>query len=170
MPRKAKPLTTEGETYDCALNLLSFRDHSCKELRQKLTRRGANVEQVDSSLAKLEDYGIINDERYGQRVYEAWLGKKIYGRQHLVAELHKKGVPQEYISMILEQFTDELEQARAEMAADQFCRLQKRKIEQYLQSSDPKEKQRFYAAAARYMLSRGFSGEYVELIINKVQK
>lgn len=167
--RKPKPLETASETYDCALNLLNFRDHSQKELSQKLTRRGANKEQVEQSLEKLTAYGIMDEERYAQRVYEAWLNKRVYGRQHLQAELSKRGVPQQYCAPILEQFTDALEAERAELAAEQFCKLNRKKIALGMASSDPKAKQKLYAAAGRFMASRGFGGGYMELVLEKMK-
>lgn len=167
--RKAKPLETAAETYDCALNLMSFRDHSHKELSQKLTRRGAKKEQVEESLEKLEEYGILNDERYAQRVYEAWLAKRVYGRQHLQAELSKRGVPQVYYAQILEQLTEAMEAQRAELAAEQFCKLNRKKIAQAMASSEPKDKQRLYAAAGRYLAARGFGGGYMELVLEKLK-
>lgn len=166
--RTKQVLKTEQQTYDCALNLLSLRDHSQKEMQEKLRRRGASAEQIQSSLDKLTDYGIMNEERFAQRVYESWLAKRVYGRQHLLAELHKKGVPRPYIEQILEQFTDELEQERAELAAEQFCRANRKKIEQGLQDKDPKAKQRLYAAAARYLAARGFGSAYFELLWERI--
>lgn len=164
--KKATPqLETEQQTYDCALNLLSFRDHSQRELRQKLLRRGAKDDQIKCSIDKLTDYGIMDEERYAQRVYEAWLAKRCYGRLHLQAELQKRGVPQQYIGLILEQFTDELEYARAEVAAKQFCKANSKKIEQGLNSEDLKLKQKLYGAAARYMAARGFGAGYMELVV-----
>ena len=168
--QKKKPLESEAETYDCALNLLSFRDHSQKELKQKLKLRGASQENIQESIEKLTDYGILDDERYAQRVYEAWLAKRVYGRLHLVAELAKKGVPTQFAQNILEQFTDDEEQARAELAAEQFCRLNLKKIQQAKESTDPKVKQKISAAAARYMAARGFNSEYMYIALDKVQK
>jgi len=170
-PRPKQVLETEQQTYDCALNLLSYRDHSQKEMRQKLTRKGASAEQIESSIEKLTEYGIMNEERFAQRVYESWLAKRVYGRQHLVAELQKKGVPKEYMGPILEQFTEAMELERAELAAEQFCRADRKKIEQGLQSEDPKAKQRLYAAAGRYLASRGFCGGYIiELLWEQIRK
>ena len=171
--RKRKPklqLETEQQTYDYALNLLSYRDHSQKELRQKLTRKGASLEQAQSSIDKLTDYGIMDEERYAQRVYEAWLAKRVYGRQHLVAELQKKGVPSACAQLVLEQFPDAMEAERAELSAQQFCKLNRKKIAQGLASGDPKEKQKLYAAAGRYLAARGFGGGYMELMLSYMRQ
>lgn len=164
---KNKPkleLKTEQQTYDYALNLLSYRDHSQKEMRQKLTRKGASVEQAQSSINKLTEYGLMNEERFAQRVYEAWLAKRVYGRLHLAAELAKKGVPKELCQSILEQFTKDMECERVELAIGQYCKANKKKIEKAFNSEEPKEKQKLYAAAGRYLVSRGFGGSYMELM------
>lgn len=171
--RKTRPklqLETEQQTYNYALNLLSYRDHSQKEMRQKLTRKGASPEQIQNSIAKLTDYGIMDEERFAQRVYEAWLAKRCYGKQHLVAELQKKGVPQEYANDILEQFTHEMEAERAAVAAQQFCKANQKKIANGLNSVDPKEKQKLYAAAGRYLAARGFGGSYMELMLEYMRR
>lgn len=171
--RKTRPklqLETEQQTYNYALNLLSYRDHSQKEMRQKLSRKGASLEQIQNSIEKLTDYGIMDEERFAQRVYEAWLAKRCYGKQHLIAELKKKGVPQEYVNNILEQFTPELEAERAEIAAQQFCKVNQKKIALGLNSNDPKEKQKLYAAAGRYLAARGFGGSYMEVLLDYMKK
>ena len=170
--KKNKPqvrLENAQQTYDCALNLLSYRDHSQHQLRQKLLRKGASEEDVQSSLDKLTEYGIMDEERFAQRVYEAWLHKRVYGRLHLVAELYKQGVPQEYHQGVLEQFTDALEQEHAQLALEQFCRQQEKKITQAMAGADPKEKQKIYAAAARFLSARGFGGAYMELVRDRLQ-
>lgn len=167
---RSKPkLETEQQAYDYALNLLSYRDHSQKEMRQKLTRKGVSEEQIQSSLDKLTEYGLMNEERFAQRVYEGWLAKRVYGRQHLVAELQKKGVPKAYISEILSQFTDAREQERAQAASEQFCKANRKKIANGLHSEDSKAKQKLYAMAARYLAARGFSSKYLELLWEQIK-
>lgn len=158
-----KKLETTAEVYDCALNLLSFREHSQKELRQKLAQKGAEKEQIDEAVVRLLEYGLLDDERYAQHVYESWLNKKVYGRQHLLAELNKKFVPKEYSFKVLNQFTEAVESTRAELAVQQFCRTNRKKLETALQSADPKNKQRLYAALIRYLVSRGFGSNYLEM-------
>ena len=112
----------------------------------------------------------MDEERYAQRVYEAWLAKRVYGRQHLVAELQKKGVPSACAQQVLEQFTDAMEAERAELSAQQFCKLNRKKIAQGLVSGDPKEKQKLYAAAGRYLAARGFGGGYMELMLSYMRQ
>lgn len=91
--RSSKNLTTEQEAYDYALDILSYRDYSCKDMELKLKRKGADAVIIKSTIQKLLEYGFLDEKRYGQRVFEAWLSKKYYGRCHLRLELQKKMWP-----------------------------------------------------------------------------
>ena len=88
--RSSKNLTTEQEAYDYALDMLSYRDYSRKDMELKLKRKGADAGIIKRTIQKLLEYGFLDEKRYGQRVFEAWLSKKYYGRSHLRLELQKK--------------------------------------------------------------------------------
>jgi len=46
------------------MNLLARREHSRFELAQKLKQRGAPSEWIDSELDKLQEQGLLSDNRY----------------------------------------------------------------------------------------------------------
>lgn len=73
--RSSKNLTTEQEAYDYALDILSYRDYSRKDMELKLKRKGADTGIIKSTIQKLLEYGFLDEKRYGQRVFEAWLSK-----------------------------------------------------------------------------------------------
>ena len=155
--------TSAQQAYDCALNLLSYRDYSDKKMLERLQQKGADEQQAQESLAKLKHYGLLDEQRYAGRVYEAWLAKRYYGRQHLQAELAKRGVRAEYIAEIMERFTPELEAEQAENAAELFLQRNRKKIAE-MQGFDKK----IYAAAGRFMASRGFSTRYMHVLLEKL--
>ena len=62
--KKEEGFTGAQQVYDCALDLLSYRDYSHKDMVERLQRKGATKEQALEALAKLEDYGLLNEERY----------------------------------------------------------------------------------------------------------
>ena len=155
-------LETDMQVYDYALNLLTFRDYSASDMLLKLERKGAEKLFAEKAVAKLKEYDFINEKRYAQRVYEAWLSKKYYGRQHLEAELHKKHVLEEYIPLIMESFTEEEEAARAELACQQFLQKNARKLNQV--------DQKLQAAGVRFMAARGFSGRQAYIILDKLRE
>ena len=59
------------------LDILSYRDYSRKDMELKLKRKGADAGIIKSTIQKLLEYGFLDEKRYGQRVFEAWLSKKI---------------------------------------------------------------------------------------------
>ncbi len=162
---KAKEkFTSAQQAYDCALNLLSYRDFSKQKMRERLQQKGADAEQADAAIEKLQYYGILDERRYAVRVYEGWLNKRCYGRLHLQAELQKRGIAGELAQEILERFTPELEAQQAENAAELFWQRNKNK----LKPGQPLDK-KIYGAAGRFMASRGFSSRYMMILWEKLQ-
>lgn len=155
--------TSAQQAYDCALNLLSYRDYSDKKMLERLQQKGADEAQAKESLAKLQHYGLLDEQRYAGRIYEAWLVKRYYGRQHLKAELAKRGIRAEYIAEILERFTPSLEAQQAENAAELFLQRNRKKLE----TAEPHDK-KIYAAACRFMAARGFAAGYMHILLEKL--
>ena len=135
--RSSKNLTTEQEAYDYALDILSYRDYSCKDMELKLKRKGADAVIIKSTIQKLLEYGFLDEKRYGQRVFEAWLSKKYYGRCHLRLELQKKNVAERYINDILAQFSEAEEQERAEKALQSCLKRNPKKYDPATQEGRP---------------------------------
>ncbi|MGM9582182.1 MAG: regulatory protein RecX, partial [Phascolarctobacterium sp.] len=156
---KVEGFASAQEAYDCALNLLSYRDFSKQRMQERLQRKGADAAQAEAAVAKLEDYNLINDERYARRVYEGWLNKRCYGRQHLAAELAKRGLGPELSQEILARFTPELEEEHAANAAALFVQRNHERIAE-AQSPEltPQERmelqKKLYGAAGRFLASR----------------
>ena len=99
--KKEEGFTGAQQVYDCALDLLSYRDYSHKDMVERLQRKGATKAQALEAVAKLENYGLLNEVRNAQRVYEAWLAKR---------------------------FTPDIEEQQAENAAQLFVQRNQRKL------------------------------------------
>lgn len=156
--------TSAQQAYSCALDLLSYKDYSEQKLRERLQQKGADEEQADAAIAKLRHYGLVDERRYAERVYEAWLNKRCYGRLHLQAELQKRGVRQELVSEILQRFTPEQETELAENAAELFLQRNSRKL-----AGTQQYDKKIYAAAGRFMAARGFSSRYMTILLEKLR-
>ena len=166
--------TSAQQAYDCALNLLSYRDFSKQKMQERLQQKGADEEQAEEAIEKLQEYGLINDERYANRVYEGWLNKRCYGRQHLAAELNKRGLAPELAQEVLARFTPELEAEHAACAAELFKQRNQAKLAQAqreeLSAQERMLAQRkIYAAAGRFLASRGFSARYMQVLWEKLE-
>ena len=80
---------------DRALELLSHRPMSRRELEKKLLEKGEDEDAAQFSLDWLEERGYLNDGDYAARVARHY-GAKGYGAGRIRAELSRRGVPREY--------------------------------------------------------------------------
>lgn len=98
---------------DKALWLISFRDHSRKELIDKL-RSDYSDESCAKAVARLEELGLVNDERYARRYTADLIQIKRLSERGVRQKLYEKGIDRDLIDEILEETViDEKEQIRA---------------------------------------------------------
>ena len=84
------------------LRLLSYRDHSEKELINKLVQKGHKKEYAESAVQKLKEYGYINDERYAQSLAENLVERKGLSVAGVKNELFRKGISKEIVNNVVE--------------------------------------------------------------------
>lgn len=84
------------------LRLLSYRDHSAKELVNKLVQKGHKREYSDNAVEKLKEYGYVNDERYAQFLAESLSERKGMNTRAIKGELLQKGISSEIADKITE--------------------------------------------------------------------
>lgn len=90
--------------FNKASELLARRDHSEKELREKLRQKGF-ADGADAAIEKLRGYGYVDDARFAAR-YAAELQRvKQYGRKRIEQELFRKGVDRAVIAETLDAMT-----------------------------------------------------------------
>ena len=86
-----------AEIYNKALDLLSRREHSRKELFLKLTKRFESKEDINLTLDSLEGKNLLSDSRFAEEYVQA-RRKKGFGQIKISAELEKRGVNELLIS------------------------------------------------------------------------
>ena len=89
MARKLPELEAP-ELLDLALRALASRAYSVAELREKLTRRAANEEDVAAVLDRLREYGYVNDRKLADAFASARLANQ--GQARVVSDLRKRRV------------------------------------------------------------------------------
>ena len=131
-----------------ALGLLARREHSRRELADKLRRKTDNPEQLETLLHQLQQQGLQSDERFAESFIRARFARG-QGPIRIQQELRQKGVPAETVTEAMEsQQLDWFEAAkntrdrRFGLAAPQ----------------DRKE----YARQMRFLLYRGYSGDQAQ--------
>lgn len=81
----------EPSAYDKALSLLVRREHSARELKTKLARRGLDAEQSAEALAKLKEKDFQSDARFGEMLVRTRI-EGGYGPRWILAELKTHGI------------------------------------------------------------------------------
>lgn len=135
-----------------AMNLLARREHSAKELRQKLLKRFKNPELVDEQLLRLREEKLQSDERFA----ESFLRQRIsrgHGPMRIRQEMRQKGISDNEINSAMD-----TEQPNWFELAEQTYH---RKFGS-LPSEDIKEKSK----RSRFMQYRGFGHDHYQYLLD----
>ena len=95
-----------------ALYLIEYRSRTKKELYDKLVVLFGESAS-ERAIERLEELGLINDEKYAREYAEVLLERKGFSRQRAEFELMKKGIDKDVIEEILDELEPEpVEQIR----------------------------------------------------------
>jgi regulatory protein len=86
------PKLDEKSLWEYALRALSQRAHSAGEIRQKLVKRAQSAKDIDAVLAKLREYGMVDDRRFSEAFASARLQNGGFGRFRVLNDLRRKRV------------------------------------------------------------------------------
>lgn len=138
---------TQGSVRNKAMDLLSRREHSYKELFDKLKLRDFDTNDISHALDKLKSENLLNDERFTGS-YVHYRVQKGFGPLRIKNELSDKGVDSELI-----------QNQMAEYEAVWFEMMVKQRNKKFGEKipSDYKEKMK----QARFLQNRGFAAESV---------
>jgi regulatory protein len=117
--RTKRPLSC----HDRALRLLAARPRSRRELETRLRSAGFDPEMVAEELARLEEVGLLDDERFAQEFAEHSLGRKLSGRRAVASSLAAKGVSRPVIERALQDIEGDEDARAAELARSRVSRL-----------------------------------------------
>ncbi|MGC8697678.1 MAG: regulatory protein RecX [Halothiobacillus sp.] len=94
------PIDTPAAAEKIALGLLTRREHSAFELKQKLALRGFSVDVIEVVIERLAEQGWQSEARYAG----AYLRMRVargYGLIAIRAELRQRGIAPDYIAAAL---------------------------------------------------------------------
>jgi regulatory protein len=131
-----------------ALRLLTVRNRSVQELRERLLSKGHSREAVEELLGRLIDTGLLDDRKYAEQRARAMGNGRGWGPRKLRADLIRRGIPGELV-------LEAVSQAYGELPTEEVIRkiLCKRYGETLFSAdADPKARSK----AQRYLLGRGF--------------
>ncbi len=93
--------------YEKGLYLLSIREHSKSELREKLLSKGFDEKETEDAIVTLSTEGALSDERYASSFIRSRLRKSPEGRSLLLSRLMMKGVEKETAERALSRVWEE---------------------------------------------------------------
>ncbi len=105
-PKPSRGKKTPPTAQSVALRLISMRDHSSRQLREKLSERGFSQEEIEETLEFLREKRFLSDLRYGQNLIRYMAERRYFGAYKIRMELLQK-LDRQYVDILL---PDELEQ------------------------------------------------------------
>lgn len=150
MPAPLSLKTSMPKAFDIALRLLTRRDHSAFELRQKLKLKGCEVNDIEEALAECQRLGYQSDQRFVES-YCRYRMNQGFGPLKIMQELKAKGVSADLIQRtVYESDVDWLSLAAL---------VWKKKTKE-CEPESLLERQKYQ----RFMLQRGFSAEVIHKV------
>lgn len=104
-----------------ALNLLTYRDCSEKEMYNKL-RLKFNENACRKAVEKLKELNLIDDRRFAQRYANELISNKKLSLRGVRSELYKKGIDRDLTDEILEEFDIDPVEQITELIERKFLR------------------------------------------------
>lgn len=139
-------------TFDRAVNLLTYKPRSIRELRERLLEKEwTNAEIVDETLEKLKFYGYLDDAQFAKSFAASQIRQKPVGRRVLKQKLAQKKLDKETVETALDKALEETpEEEIIERAIEKRLRLKGR-------PETREDAKKFYD----YLLRQGFSYDLV---------
>lgn len=105
--------SNERRAKEKALWLISYRSHSKKELRDKISRT-CDRQSAEKAVERMEELGLVNDRDYAERCAQTLIFTKHMSKRGAAMELRRKGIEIEIIDEVLDDIeVDEREQIQA---------------------------------------------------------
>lgn len=155
--RVLDPERARTRTLQRAVKLLAAKPRSVAELRERLLEKEWTTEEAaDYAVAKLSEYGYLNDEQFALGYASARVRQKPVGRQKLARDLQMKKIDRELAEQTLEKVFDETPEP------DLIDRVIEKRVRLRGRPTNRQETKSLFD----HLLRRGFS---YDLIINKVR-
>ena len=160
MKERKRPRLDAAALWEYALRVLAGRAHSTGDLRQKLRGKAERAADVDPTIARLKEYGYLNDRKFAESFAAARLENEGLGKTRVLADLSRRrvaaAVAQQSVGKVYE---DVNEQALAE----DFVRRKFRMASKENLFQDEKQ----MASAYRRLLRAGFRSATTIAVLKK---
>jgi len=154
MPAQASE-PTEADLRRKAIGLLARREHSRRELKQKLGR-GADGELVDLVVDALAEEGLQSDARCAEMIVYARV-ERGHGPLRIRSDLRDAGIDGETVDLLLE-------------AEDDHWEARLRKLVDRRYGCEAPEDAREWSRRARFLASRGFPEGLIRRVLGDLPR
>ncbi|PLS19574.1 recombinase RecX [Bacillus sp. M6-12] len=148
----------QSKAFNYAVNLLSFRSRSKKELITKMKQKGYEEESINPAIEKLIYYGYLNDYQFATQWANDKQKFKQAGKNLLRQELYQKGIDKEIIEQVLEEKVDDNEEY------ERALQLAEKKVKTL--SKDDKNAK--YRKLSGLLARKGYSFDIISKVIKEV--
>lgn len=149
----------QSKAKNYALNLLSYRQRSEKEILKKMIDKGYENNIIDSTINFLKENKFLNDREFTKSFIRDRVNIRKLGRNRIKMELYKKGVDKELINEALEkeiEYDLEYETAK-ELALKKISTTYKK---------DDKNAQ--YRKLYGFLQRKGYSNDIISRILKEI--
>ncbi len=136
-----------------AMDLLARREHSRRELINKLKIRGFEGEEVEAYLDRLAENGLQSDQRFAESYVRMRSGSG-YGQRRITQELQQRGIAESKISQIYEELELDWHQIALEIWQKKYNQL-------------PGNDLKLKAKQSRFLQYRGFDFDIINWIFSQ---
>lgn len=105
-----------------AMKYLTTKDRTVSEMQTYLDGKDFGEADVDATVERLKELGLLDDARYAQRFVETRLATKPVSRRHLREQLKSHGLKDADIEAAIESVGEETEDGNACLIAAKFAR------------------------------------------------
>jgi regulatory protein len=161
---RKKALLSAEALWSYALKALGARAQSTGEMRQKLIGKAERPADVEHTIARLRDYGYLNDTRFAENYAGARLENEGLGKSRVLRDLRERKVSTSLAQSTVNRLYGRLDEM--ELIAD-FIR---RKIKTKEPLPEALEDQRILGNVYRKLLRAGFSSSNAIGALKRIAK
>lgn len=144
-----------------ALEFISYRGRSEKEVRDKLEKKSFSPEIIEKAVSRFEDLGYINDETYARDYARSRLQGKGYGPQRIRMDLKKRGVPKHLIEEALQELDE------ADSYYEIALREGRKRWQRLAKETDPYKRKK---KLGDFLLRKGYNYDVVRQVMDRLER
>lgn len=162
----------QKSAWEAALDSLSRKALTNHELETRLTNKGYESQEINKVIAKLEDYGYLNDQELAMTYSKSRL--KRYSRRRVIQDMQNRGIVSHLIEKVLEEAYSRDEEFQQCLSLTQRWWVQEEQHWEEKVSKDPSKKslpveQWVQQKVARKLIQRGYSSDMVRNAISEMR-